>query len=163
MKPSEGVESEKEPETTGPLTWRFSKRLDSGIYSVKFSSDEAYIAVATGDSSIAVFSTKSNAKELDLKPVNAGLTVPCTSIAFRPDNAAFKNKYIVGAAYADGTVRHWHCTTGQLLSTINEKDNQINSFAYQKDGSSFVTAGNDLTLRIYDAEYQKITLSLSSG
>ncbi len=64
---------------------------------------------------------------------------------------------------ADGKIRHWHYTSGKLLSTIDEGANEINSLAYRKDGLKFVTVGSDMHLRIYDAVTLKLGTLLESG
>ena len=64
---------------------------------------------------------------------------------------------------ADGSIRHWHYTTGQLLSTINEPDNQINGVSYSRDGSQFVTCGSDMHVRVYDGQTHALTFSAMSG
>ncbi|KAJ8322879.1 hypothetical protein QVD99_007434 [Batrachochytrium dendrobatidis] len=161
--PGDGRESEREPHTTGCLKWRFSKTIETEIYSVKFSFDDEFIVAACGNASINVFSTRTNARELELIPSGMKTILPCTSLAFRPDNATYKNKSILVAAYADGSIRHWHYTTGQLLSTINEPDNQINGVSYSRDGSQFVTCGSDMHVRVYDGQTHALTFSAMSG
>ncbi|KAI8923733.1 quinon protein alcohol dehydrogenase-like superfamily [Entophlyctis helioformis] len=161
----DGEESEREPRTSGLLKWRFTKKIDTEIYSTKFSPDEEYIALGCGDSRIMIFSTKTNAKETEFKTDN-GVRVPCTSLAFRPNSAAYKNKNVLVAtckSYADGSIRHWHYTSGQLLSTVSEGDNQINTVAYSNDGSLFVTGGSDMNARVYDGETHKNVFSVFAG
>ncbi|KAL2918545.1 hypothetical protein HK105_201946 [Polyrhizophydium stewartii] len=152
----DGEETDREPRCSGLL------KVDSEIYSLKFSSDEAYLALASGDARISVFSMQSNTRELVLDPTLSD-RVPCTSLCFRPDAAAFKNKSILAAAYADGSIRHWHYTSGQLLSSFTEDDNQTNILVYCPDGGTFATAGSDMTLRLYDGVTQKRVAKICAG
>eukprot|EP00842_Homolaphlyctis_polyrhiza_P005048 jgi/Hompol1/5544/HPOL_004524-RA len=158
----ETEDADHEPWMLGPLKWRFSKKLDTEIYSIKFSPDEDYIAASCGDSHISIFSTKTNSRELELR-VEKGLRVPCTSIVYRPDLAAYKNRNILAASYADGFVRHWHYTSGKLLSTISEGDNQINMASYNSDGSVFATVGSDMHVRTYDGPTQAPIFKVYAG
>ena len=52
---------------------------------------------------------------------------------------------------ADGTVNHWHVTSGKKLHTIEMVDeNHLYALDYNLDGSQFSTAGKDYKIRVYD-------------
>lgn len=51
---------------------------------------------------------------------------------------------------ASGTIVHWHVTSGKILHTIQEPDNQVFCLDYKKDGTRFASAGQDYTVRVYD-------------
>ena len=61
-----------------------------------------------------------------------------------------KLKTILIVVSADGSITHWHTTSGKILHTIKEKDNAINCVDYAADYRKFVTGGNDVTVRVYD-------------
>jgi COMPASS component SWD3 len=145
----EGEESEKEPETTGVFKWKWSKHEDTELYSLKFSPDQQYLVGSGGNGFISVYSLATNAKEFVLDPKMTA-PVPCTSIAFRPDNTSHKNKNVLGATYADGSIKHWHITTGQLMSSIDVENVQFLHLDYSKDGSKFSAAASDNQIRVYD-------------
>jgi WD40 repeat protein len=63
----------------------------------------------------------------------------------------------------DGKVRHWHATSGKKLSEITEEDNQVLACDFHSDGSRFVTAGSDYTLRVYDENTQESICSMFAG
>jgi COMPASS component SWD3 len=69
----------------------------------------------------------------------------------------------LASTYADGKIRFWHTTSGKLLSTIEEIDNEINALTYSKDGLKFTTVGTDGKIRIYDSMAMKLESSLSLG
>ena len=52
---------------------------------------------------------------------------------------------------ADGTIQHWHATSGKCLQSMKpDKDNHLYCVDYNVDGSNFVVAGRDMHLRVYD-------------
>lgn len=159
-----------DPLITGMLKQKFIKRCDSEIYCVNFSDDDNYLAVGLGDSTILIMSTKTNEVTRTLVIPNITLKTPCTTIYFRPESSKYKNKNVLVAGYADGKVIHWHFTTGQIIKLIDHGDDQMNSVQYCKDGSHFVTAGSEGTLKIYDGvTFQQVnkmiygTDSISAG
>lgn len=52
---------------------------------------------------------------------------------------------------SDGSIRHWHATSGQLMSTIEGDDVQLHHIAYSSSGLTFVTSRSDDCIRVYDA------------
>jgi WD40 repeat protein len=62
-----------------------------------------------------------------------------------------------------GYVIHWHYVTGQKLSYVHEKDNQLLSIAYDKEGMQFATGGSDNTVRVYDILNNQLKAKLKYG
>ncbi|KAI8853417.1 WD40-repeat-containing domain protein [Chytridium lagenaria] len=137
----------RDPALFGILKFKFCRREEAEVYSTKFSYDEDYVVAGLGDSRIQVYSTRTGELTTCLIPPTPadGQLLPCTSIAFRPDNSTFKNKNVLVAAYADGRIAHWHYTSGQLLSTMTEIDVQVNNVVYNPSGTKFATASSDTT------------------
>lgn len=61
-----------------------------------------------------------------------------------------KRKIILLVGSADGVVSHWHVQSGKSLSIVKEENNAINCVDYGFDYSTFLTAGTDFTIKIYD-------------
>jgi COMPASS component SWD3 len=60
---------------------------------------------------------------------------------------------------SDGSIRHWHAPSGKLVSTIKEKDEDLQclNVSYQSNGEKFVVAGSDNNIRVYDGlKHQKL-------
>lgn len=70
---------------------------------------------------------------------------PVTSLKW---NEKRKGVLIVGST--DGKVSHWHAQSGKSLSEIQEENNAINCVDYAFDYSTFLTGGNDFSIKIYD-------------
>ncbi|KAJ3037998.1 hypothetical protein HK097_003314 [Rhizophlyctis rosea] len=152
----------KEPVINGMLRSRMIREEDSEIYTVKFSPDDEYVAVGCGNAKIQVYSTRANDLAQTLSSP-ADTKVPCTCICFRPDASVYRNRNVLAASFADGKLIHYHYTSGQLISVIDEDENQINCVSYSADGKQFVTGGSDMHLRIYDGVTQKETLKMFTG
>lgn len=154
-------------------------REDSEIFSVKFSFQDDYVVAGLGDGSIRVYKTSSGELVQTLHDPMMGKT-PCTNVSFRPNDAALnRTQNVIAASYADGKVRHWHITSGQKLSEFDESSylpgtckiekhlesdpNQSLAVSFFRDGSKFVTAGSDCTVRIYDEQTQQPITTMFSG
>ena len=72
---------------------------------------------------------------------------PITSIKWNE-----RKKVIILVGSADGTVSHWHVNSGKQIHSIQEEKNSINSLDYSFDYKTFITAGNDITVRLYDED-----------
>ncbi len=93
----------------------------------------------------------------------AKLTVPCTAIAFQPETNASATKNILIAGFPDGRLLQWHATTGQILHSFEEDENQILALDYFKDATQWVSAGSDCKLRVYDQKTCALKVELESG
>lgn len=67
------------------------------------------------------------------------------------------------AADSDGTLQHWHVTSGKCLHSTVEADNQLFCVDFREDGELFATAGKDKVVRIYDEATKTCTAQLSGG
>ncbi|TYZ63757.1 hypothetical protein PybrP1_006612, partial [[Pythium] brassicae (nom. inval.)] len=54
------------------------------------------------------------------------------------------------ARHSNGSVEHWHITSGKCLHAITNEQNQLYSLDYRSDGAMFATAGKDHAVRVYD-------------
>ncbi|KAJ3158825.1 hypothetical protein HDU86_002512 [Geranomyces michiganensis] len=133
----------------------------SEVYSVKFSLDDEYLAAGLGDSRISVF-----IRLHTLMPTNLSADLPCTSIAFRPEAPSYKNKNVLAAAcelHASGDIIHWHTTSNQEISRINEGENQPYTVSYNPSGTQFATGGSDCAVRIYDGAGMRPIVTMKNG
>lgn len=134
----------------------------SEVFCLRFSPDSKYLAAGTGDGAIRVFNSQYGNTAYNLQG-GSSAALPTTSIRFRPLNPAIKTKNVLIAANAAGTVQHWHLTSGKNLHTIEDPNNQVYALDYSEDGSKFVTAGKDKTLRIYDEATKSVQVTMSQG
>lgn len=64
-------------------------------------------------------------------------------------------------AQADGSLKHWHATSGKCLHARNDDpENHLYSIDFTPDGSTLATAGRDAHIRLYDEATKSLTLTL---
>eukprot|EP00939_MAST-03C_sp_MAST-3C-sp1_P003465 g3465.t1 len=138
------------------------KDCHSAIYCVKYSPDGKLLAAGCGDGAIRVYDAKNGDLMYNLN-VESMTQLPTTAIRFRPTSGRSKTKNVLLAVNADGSLDHWHITSGRKLHTVSEEDNQLLCVDYRFDGSAFATAGKDYKVRIYDEATKARISVLSSG
>lgn len=67
------------------------------------------------------------------------------------------------AANAEGSLLHFHTTSSRLLHKIYDPMNQLLTADYKPDGKSFLTAGEDGKIRVYDEQTRQLTETLEGG
>jgi COMPASS component SWD3 len=63
---------------------------------------------------------------------------------------------------SEGKITHWHTTTGKVLHQMQE-ESPLMCLDYSSDGSTFVTAGNDRQIRVYDDNMKSIVTTMKPG
>mmetsp|Transcript_33722 Transcript_33722/g.38830 ORF Transcript_33722/g.38830 Transcript_33722/m.38830 type:complete len:147 (+) Transcript_33722:373-813(+) len=90
--------------------------------------------------------------------------MPITCLRWRPTSSEMKTKNILVATAADGSVYHWHVTSGKLLHTMEPVDgNQFYCLDYSPDGRNFALGGKDYTVKIIDEHTKSLINSLEGG
>ena len=69
---------------------------------------------------------------------------------WRPLVAPGVTKNVLISVNANGSLQHWHTTSGKLLHTIHDELNQLLTVDYKPDGTQFATGGSDCIVRVYD-------------
>jgi len=163
------VKTAPKPPTPPPTRSGFAlkKKLSitdcpSEVFCVKHSPDGKLLAAGCGDGAIRVYSVATGKLTYNLN-VESMTQLPTTAIRFRPATGRSKTKNVLLAVNADGSVDHWHITSGRRLHTITEEDNQLFCVDYRSDGSAFAAAGKDYKIRIYDEATKTRTSVLSAG
>ena len=74
-----------------------------------------------------------------------------TAVAWRPTNATMKTANVLVTAQADGSLKHWHATSGKCLhKTCDDPENHLYTIDFTHDGTLLACAGRDRIVRIYD-------------
>eukprot|EP01029_Cantina_marsupialis_P007523 TRINITY_DN1841_c0_g1_i1.p1 TRINITY_DN1841_c0_g1~~TRINITY_DN1841_c0_g1_i1.p1 ORF type:complete len:154 (+),score=29.44 TRINITY_DN1841_c0_g1_i1:116-577(+) len=131
----------------------------SEVFCVKFNPDGQYVATGCADGQIRVFDSLSGRLAYHLQVKSS---LPTTCLEFRPAGAS-KTKNVLVSGNADGTISHWHVTSGKCLHTIEDPENQVYCLDYQKDGKRFATGGKDHSVTIYDEATKSVLIKLESG
>ena len=118
------------------------------VRSATFSPDGLYIASASDDGTIRIWSTESGQSAVQKLPAHDG---PVKSVAVSSDGAL-----IVGGAW-DECVWVWNAHTGEAtLPLLEGHERWINSVAISPDGRLVAAAGADQTVRLWEVQSRAV-------
>ena len=120
-------------------------------FCVRFYHNDKYIAAGRGDGSICIFNVLTG-KVSYLLNENMEEPMPTTIVRWRPICAPGVTKNVIIATNANGSLTHYHTTSGKKLNRIFSDVNQLLTCDYKPDGYDFVTAGSDSVVRVYDEQ-----------
>ncbi|EQC32639.1 hypothetical protein SDRG_09615 [Saprolegnia diclina VS20] len=137
----------------------------SEVFCTRFSPDGSLLAAGCGDGAIRIFNVANGALAYTLMQPhhNYGFGMPCTALRFRPLTSSSKTKNVLLAVNSNGSVEHWHITSGKCLHAITDEQNQLYALDYRPDGAMFATSGKDHTIRVYDEATKTEVLSMKGG
>jgi WD40 repeat protein/Flp pilus assembly protein TadD/ribosomal protein S27E len=120
---------------------------DHSVRYMKFSPDGSRIATSSG-STVRMWNASDGA------PITTPLTHPSgvTALAFSPDGTQLASA--CGATGA-GETRVWKVETGELVGTVRKGTDCVWTVAFSPDGKMLVTAGNDSTATVWNAQTLK--------
>ena len=89
----------------------------NATFCVRFDPNVKYLAAGKGDGTIQIFNTLTGKMTYSL---NVGMEEPkpMTNLVWRPLNGPGITKNVMISVNANGSVQHWHTTSGRLLHTI---------------------------------------------
>lgn len=120
-------------------------------FSTAFNDDASLLACGYSNGHINIFDINSKKD-----PIRFAVgEYPVTSLKW---NNKKRTTLLIGAA--DGYVSHWHVSSGKILNSIKEIGNSINSVDFSADYKKFVTAGNDITVRLYDENMKSLITTM---
>ena len=88
---------------------------DSQVFAMKFDQDDKYLATGYGDGMVRIYNTDNGKLSYTLADMDATQTMPVTCLQWRPQSASLKTANVLVTGSADGTLRHWHATSGKCL------------------------------------------------
>ena len=112
-------------------------------FTTAFNSDATLLACGFSNGHVNIFNLVQKKEPIKFKVSD----YPVTSIKWNE-----KKKVIIIVGCADGTLSHWHVQSGKKIHSITEEKNSINCVDYSFDYKNFITAGNDITVRLYDED-----------
>eukprot|EP00946_MAST-07B_sp_MAST-7B-sp1_P004115 g4115.t1 len=133
----------------------------SEVFVSKFSPDGALLAAGCGDGAVRVFDAETGRLNYNLNI--AAHALPTTALCFRPVTETSRTRNVIISANADGSVQHWHITSGRCLHEINDPENPLFTVNYSADGKKFATGGKDFAVRVYDEATKTLVSKMEGG
>lgn len=136
--------------------------VDTPTYCVRFDHNDKYVAAAKGDGSIEIYNLFTGKRSYIC---NEGMenAMPTTVLRWRPHDAPGVTKNVMLATNAEGSLMHFHTTSGRMLHKIYDPLNQLLTADYKPDGKEFLTGGSDTKVRVYDEQTRQLKLTLEGG
>ena len=125
---------------------------DAAVFCTKFSDDDRYLATGYGDGLTRIYNLATGKLSYTLQSFDSeDSQLPVTSLQWRPITAAMKTSNVLVTAQADGSLKHWHATSGKCLhSTCENPENHLYTIDFTRDGTLLAAAGRDRHVRVYD-------------
>ena len=140
-----------ETETTLLISKSIEER-QADTLSVQFNFDDTHLAVGCSDGMVRIYSSSSGANTRNLNCRVSGDSPGVTSLHWRPSHGKTEN--VLFATTGDGSISHWHATSGKILDSFQIPNVQVLCSDITPTGTAFAIGLDDMSLRIYD-EYSK--------
>ena len=156
------------------MVWELPERPDeadpaykgpkSKCLSQAFSPDGKLIAVGltTGGVQIVNLTGNEPVAAREIRVAEKRDNDPVTTVRFHPKSADPSRRNVLLSCTSNGKVRLYHATTGQTLGKLKE-NNKIFASGFMRDGSFFVTGGEDACLRVYDYQRRQVVREIEPG
>jgi COMPASS component SWD3 len=134
---------------------------DTSVFSCKFDAHDKYLAAGYGDGVTRIYNVDTQKLAFTLYGVGGNEEMPVTDIAWRPITATMKTANVLVTAQADGTLKHWHATSGKCLHEVQEDpENHIYTLDFKPDGTLLAAAGRDRQIWVYDETTKSLAFKM---
>jgi len=125
---------------------------DAAVFCSKFSHDDRYLATGYGDGLTRIYNLATGKLSFTLQSFDSEEgQMPVTCLQWRPVSSAMKTSNVLVTAQADGTIKHWHATSGKCLhKSCEDPENHLYAIDFTQDGTFLAAAGRDRVVRVYD-------------
>jgi len=159
-------------QSAGPMRrvsplWTVPLPESAGAMGVALSPGGTLAAVACRDGTVRVLRADQGGETLHTiapTPSRGGVlaTAAATCVRFRPESQHSRTSNVLGLARGSALF-HYHATTGQLMTELDEGDNEIFALDFGPGGSRVATAGSDSCVRVYDEARQALETTFPRG
>lgn len=128
----------------------------SEVFCAKFDPEDKYLACGFGDGAIRIYNMISGKLAFTLcgNVSSTGMMqddMPVCGLRWRPQNESMKTSNVLVSIQADGSIKHWHATSGKCLhNRVDDPENHLYALDYNSMGTKLATAGRDCKVRVYD-------------
>ena len=135
---------------------------DAAVFCTKFSHDDRYLATGYGDGLTRIYNLNTGKLSYTLQQFDSQESeLPITAVAWRPVTATMKTSNVLVTAQADGSLKHWHATSGKCLHrSCEDPENHLYSIDFTADGNLLACAGRDRQVRIYDETTKSLAFTM---
>ncbi len=135
---------------------------DAAVFCSKFSHDDRYLATGYGDGLTRIYNLATGKLSYTLQSFDSeDGQLPVTCLQWRPVSAAMKTQNVLVTAQADGTIKHWHATSGKCLhKSCEDPENHLYAIDFTQDGTLLAAAGRDRHVRIYDETTKSLAFQM---
>ena len=140
----------------------------TGVFSTRYDPEDRYLACGYGDGATRIYNLETGKLSFTLSGAHVLNTVhdemPVTGIRWRPQTASLKTQNVLVTTQADGSLKHWHATSGKCLhARCDDPENHLFCLDYNTDGTLLATGGKDTVVRVYDEVTKSIKLSVKGS
>lgn len=135
---------------------------DAAVFCARFSADDRYLATGYGDGLTRIYNLATGKLSYSLQSFESEESqLPVTCIQWRPQTAAMKTANVLVTAQADGSLKHWHATSGKCLhKNLEDPENHLYAIDFTTDGMLLATAGRDRHVRVYDETTKSLAFTM---
>lgn len=135
---------------------------DAAVFCQKFSHDDKYLATGYGDGMTRIYNLYTGKLAYTLQSYDTdNADLPVTCLAWRPVTPSLKTTNVLVTAQADGSLKHWHATSGKCLHhSCEDPENHLYAIDFTRDGQFLAAAGKDRHVRIYDESTKSLAFTM---
>lgn len=133
----------------------------SEVFCCKFDPEDRYLAVGYGDGMCRIYNNTTGKLSYTLSSLSLDDDKPITAVGWRPVSATLKTANVLVTCSADGSLKHYHATSGKLLhSRQGEDENSLLCMDFSPDGSLLAVAGKDMYINVYDETTKSLAFKM---
>lgn len=124
---------------------------DAAVFCAKFDAQDKYLAAGYGDGLTRIYNVETQRLAFTLMGMGGNEEMPVSDLAWRPQTASMKTANVLVTCQADGTLKHWHATSGKCLhQVLEDPENHLYTIDFKPDGTLLAVGGRDKSIRVYD-------------
>jgi COMPASS component SWD3 len=137
---------------------------NSDVLCCKFNHDDRYLAVGYGDGMLRIYNNTNGKLSYTLSSLSEEDDQPITNVLWRPITSTFKTANVLVTCSSDGSLKHWHASSGKLLhSRQDDPNNHLYAMDFTPDGTLLAVAGKDMHIYVYDENTKSLALKMKES
>ena len=134
------------------------------MFCMKFDPEDRYLAAGYGDGMVRIYNNETGKLSYTLSTLSTDDDMPITGVLWRPVSAAMKTANVLVTCSADGSLKHWHATSGKCLhSRQDDKENHLYCMDFNRDGTLLAVGGRDCHIHVYDETTKSLAFKMKEA